>query len=214
MVVRKPALAAVLLTALLGAGACAYFLSATPARSATDPPASQTASYVASYAALQSVATSADQMPSAAGLSDVTEARLVSVSTDPSPAWLATTSSGQLCVVVGASGGSGCVAESALASGTQLLIVGESVGATPSEPLTQAQIQAENEAGPPPPQVIAGVAPNGVSTVSVTYSNGTSTTAPVKDNGFEISPGGRSPVAFSWTDAAGTQHSQTSGGAS
>lgn len=49
-------------------------------------------------------------------------------------------------------------------------------------------------------QVVAGLAPNGVSTVTIRFQDGTSTNVPVTNNGFTYTANSSNPISgFSWT---------------
>lgn len=64
---------------------------------------------------------------------------------------------------------------------------------------------------PSGPLVLVGLAPNGVTSVSITYTDGTSDIAPVVDNGFHALSDGRRPAAFAWTTVDGKTHVQNLG---
>lgn len=61
--------------------------------------------------------------------------------------------------------------------------------------------------------LLVGLAPDGVSAISITYSDETTETAPVVDNGFHAASAGRQPVSYRWTSADGKTHVKQMGGA-
>jgi hypothetical protein len=74
---------------------------------------------------------------------------------------------------------------SVLRAPDQLLVLGASSG---------------SESVGPAPQVLAGLAPNGAATVAIDFSDGSSVTVPVINNGFLLNPpAGRMPTAFRWS---------------
>ncbi len=66
---------------------------------------------------------------------------------------------------------------------------------------------------PSGPLVLVGLAPNGVTSVLITYSDGTSDIARVLDNGFHALSDGRRPAAFTWMTVDGKTHVQNLGNA-
>lgn len=110
----------------------------------------------------------------------------------------------QVCVTISgtgaaASGPAACTSEATLSKPGQLLVLGP--GSLPvSGPPTPA-------VGPRVPQLLVGLAPNGVSTVTVDSVDGNTATVPVVDNGFEISTDGVALGELKWSES-GTAYSE------
>jgi hypothetical protein len=109
----------------------------------------------------------------------------------------------ELCITVGASAG---VASGGPAACNQLAILSQ-----PKELLVMAAGSgggASKSGDPPPPsQVVAGLAPNGVSSVTINFTNGTSAVVPVANNGFVLNTDGRTPGTYKWV-ADGSQNTE------
>jgi hypothetical protein len=120
---------------------------------------------------------------------------------DPEIAQWATLNGKQACVVVdgsapGAEGGpTACGDIEAATNASELLTIAASATDEPNQRPGQAQI-------------IAGLAPDGVDTVTITLANATEHTVAVVDNGFHLITGGNDPVSLEWTDASGAKHIQ------
>jgi hypothetical protein len=119
----------------------------------------------------------------------------------PEIAQWATLSGKQACVVVdgsapGAEGGpTACGDIEAATNASELLTIAASATNEPNQRPGQAQI-------------IAGLAPDGVNTVTITLANATEHTVAVVDNGFHLLTGGNDPVSLEWTDTSGAKHMQ------
>lgn len=111
-----------------------------------------------------------------------------------------------LCVVVSgsATGGKGtyraCNNGGSLEASHQILATG-------------AYSRPPGNATPPTPgavSLVAGLAPDGVGAVTVTFTDGSSGRALVVDNGFHLMTGGKLKVvkSLSWTDAAGNSYTE------
>lgn len=106
--------------------------------------------------------------------------RRIAGSTQPFSVWGVLNGS-RLCVTVHArsgpatSGPAACNSVSQLSKPGQLLVLGAGTG----DSMT--------------PQILAALVPDGVSSVTVSYTNGRKTVSPVKNNGFAIETGGLMP---------------------
>jgi len=114
--------------------------------------------------------------------------------------WL-TLNGNEACVVIegkdGAEGApSACADMEQPGSADELLMLGASSGAAGSGAARGA------------PSVLAGIAPNGVSAVTVTYVDGDAVSLAVADNAFHTFTRGRAPAILTWTTAGGARHSQ------
>jgi hypothetical protein len=79
--------------------------------------------------------------------------------------------------------------------------------------LVQSSLVGGTSSTPPKPglaNVISGLAPNGVTSVTITFSDGTSLQAPVVENGFSYQIVGEPKAVsdVSWTTATGQHYSQ------
>jgi hypothetical protein len=149
------------------------------------------AAYVASFTALQRPATSQDDLPSDPGNGTITTARRFADA--PYGAWIALEGDSQICVIVALAGTlpSACDSPASLAQSNQLLITSAGAGYDPPS--------AGNTGARPPDQVLAGIAPDGVAAVTIEFSDGSSRTVAVHDNGFETALGSPNPVGFRWS---------------
>lgn len=111
-------------------------------------------------------------------------------------AWAVSTGD-QMCITLSASSGVGeggpaaCNSVSELSAPNQLLVLGASSGSSTSSASQVPQVQA--------PQVLVGLVPDGASSVEVDFTDGSSTVAPVSNNGFLLNLDGRTPDAFKWS---------------
>lgn len=124
-------------------------------------------------------------------------ARQIGASSGPVSAWAVVTGE-QICVTVNASTGAAaggpaaCNTPSELAQPNQLLA-------------TDAASSGSND------QVIAGLVPDGVTTVTISFQGGSSVPVAVSNNGFTYStPSGRALRGFSWT-ASGMAYAEKTG---
>lgn len=79
--------------------------------------------------------------------------------------------------------------------------------------IVQASLVGNTSSTAPTPglaNVVAGLAPNGVSSVTIAFSDGTSVEAPVVENGFSYQIVGEPKMVsdVSWTTAAGQHYSE------
>lgn len=94
--------------------------------------------------------------------------------------------------------------------GNELLVLG--LGGAPAvvPSLTGQSSESIGEATRPgPPRLLVGLAPDGVSQVSIAFAGGHLQTVNTGDNGFHVYIGGSAPTALTWTTADGVRHSQT-----
>lgn len=114
---------------------------------------------------------------------------------------------GKVCVTVqgAATGATGqgtyraCNSESRLEASNQLVAT-SSYSSPPGSPAPTPGVSS----------LVAGLAPDGVSAVTVTFDDGSTRTAPVVDNGFHLTISGapKSVKSFSWVDASGNAHTE------
>jgi len=109
--------------------------------------------------------------------------------------WGSVTSRDEVCVQV-AGGASACAPPEAF--GEAPLVVGGSSGPGVSSAPATLSPKGESE--------LAGIARNGIATVSVKYADGTAETASVVNNGFSFAPAGRQARQFEWKTTAGVTH--------
>jgi hypothetical protein len=158
------------------------------------------ATLLSEYSVLGGPAASSDALPRNAGVS-AADARAVSTGESTLKEW-ATATGDELCAVVGGStllaegAPSTCNSAAHLRDNHELLVLG--AGAS-----NAAEAGTATE-----PEVIAGLAPNGVTSVTIELANGTSQTVPVVDNGFHLMNPGARPQRFSWKSASGVNYNQ------
>jgi hypothetical protein len=189
--------------------------SAVPQEGPQQASDAATSAYLQSYGVLERAPSAQDSLPGDPGDGVVTASRLVSGSTDAVPEWIATTSSGQLCEITsdqafGSSAlPSACVSAAVLAADGELLVGGAAAypnglpGAASQAGDGKAALEANT-----PPEVVAGVAPDGIASVTVDFADGSKETATVHDNGFEVVAHGGMPSGFTWASADGQHHTQ------
>jgi hypothetical protein len=158
------------------------------------------------FAALQRAPTAADALPTNATIAG--PARRVDVSGEPQ--WLLVKGN-EVCVLLQGSpssltsgGPNSCIETEKLKADGGVLVF-EFGSYPPTLPLT---------ATPPPPrapQIIAGVAEDGITSVTITFVNGAVVNAPVVDNGFQVATAERMPAEYRWTSADGAAHSEKGG---
>ena len=175
---------------LAAAGVTAAFLllSSVGARSATEPTPPSEQAVISRVAVFRRAAEPADAIPGLTSLTGMT--RSIGSSSSGHEIW-ASLSTAQLCVQVGEDGTSACIAPERFVRGPLIVGAGRS---GPNTPLS---------ATPPPPQELAGVAPDGIASVTIVFGNGTSETASVVDNGFYISAADRAVKQVDWTTTSG-----------
>lgn len=183
--------------AIVVAAALTYAIGGGQARSAQQAPTAAEESAITHVAAFEQAASSEDSVPGETVLSGRMRRigshgarRRVWGSIDPT----------QDCVQVGEEGASACAAPERLEH--EPLIVGAS--RTTSVPLSVDQ-------PPPAPEEWAGLAENGVQAVEVTYSDGSTETIPVVDNGFYFDSGSREVASFAWITSNGAVHNYAEG---
>jgi hypothetical protein len=154
------------------------------------------------YSVLTRAETSADALPASAGLI-VQVQRSIQTGDGSLRQWI-TLDGNQICVVV--SGGplvagnapSACNSIDTLEADHEILFLGASSG------YVSGGASADRRSS----SVLAGIAPNDVGTVTVTYADGSTQTANVLDNGFHFETGGQNPQSISWTTPAGAMHEE------
>ena len=153
------------------------------------------------YGVFGHAATSGDAPPANSPIQG-SVARRVGSSGAALPEW-ALVSGSQLCMDGGADGAFACVDLSNLPA-DQIFVMGEGSGPSVAP-------------GSPPPsslpvaQELFGIAPDGVKSVTVDFSNGTSEQAPVVNSGFQMATDGRTRSSYNWTTADGVSHVQNLG---
>ncbi len=193
---RRNLLIALGLSAVAIAAGCVIVLS-EPAHSSVPAPSPNV---LAHYSVFGSTQTAADSLPSdapwSASLSRRQSTRYAGIGQ-----W-ATVDGDTLCAVSATTATSAfgpgrvCDEASTLERDDQLLIGGSASGS-----------------GSQTPGVVTflyGLAPDGVSSVDVTFTDGTSQTVPVAENGFQLDLEGKGKVLahVTWRDASGQTHSQ------
>ena len=183
--------------ALLACAVVLALIASDQSGSATGQPS---ATLLSEYSVLSAPAAPTDALPTNAGVS-AADARSVSTG-DPTFKEWATATGDELCAVVGgatlvATGApSTCNSAARLRGSHELLVFGAGASA------------AGGTSTSPGPEVIAGLAPNGVTSVTIELANGTSQTVPVVDNGFHLMNPGARPQGFTWKSASGVNYIQ------
>lgn len=213
MVSYRPRLVPVVLLAAVCAVTAFLFLAHSgSARSVAHPttkaPGSQKAAQpspaavnaLSQFGVFSHAAGPADVPPSQAGYAGGISRRIAST-TGSVDAWAVLTGD-QLCITVNASsgpaqgGGAACASAQALAAvgQRQFMVLGAGAGPSGSPP------QAD--------QLVVGLVPDGVSAVTVAFTDGSSTTASVINNGFELNTNGRMPSTYTWSSSDGATHTE------
>lgn len=96
-----------------------------------------------------------------------------------------------MCVTLGASSGVGSGGPAACNSVSELRLPNQLRVLTASSGTSASTSQAF--------QVVAGIVPNGASSVEVDFSDGSSAIAPVTNNGFLLTTNGRTPGTYKWS---------------
>jgi hypothetical protein len=159
----------------------------------------------AQFAIFSRPATQADALPRDSGvLAQVT--RRVSTA-DPFLGQWVTLSGTQACVVIegtepGAEGApSACADLSQPHNVGELLLLGAASG------------RAGSGAARGAPSILAGLAPDDIHNITVSYSDGKAISVAVLDNGFHVLTQGQEPISLTWTNTAGVHHVQNLKGA-
>jgi hypothetical protein len=156
------------------------------------------ATAIANFAVFGKPAAAADALPARSAYAGGT-ARRIAGDSQTFSSW-GVLSGGQVCVTVDASSGAAaggpaaCNSVADLIQPGQLLVLGAGTG--------------DNQI----PQLLVGLVPNGVQSVTVVFKDGSKVNAPVIDNGFALATGGRTPAHYSWTTAAGATETEPAGG--
>lgn len=186
---------------LIGAVAVTIALAQSGHSSAAGP-AAPSSQVLSQFSVWNSASSAADTLPADAGPEPATASLTRSIATGSSDLsqW-ATLNGTQGCVVIegtapGAQGApSACANLETATAANELLTI--AAGAS-NQPYARRL----------PETIVAGLAPNGVDSVTITLANGASHTVPVADNGFHLLTGGSDPVAYEWTSANGAKHVQ------
>lgn len=197
---------AVALSACLVAG---LWLGLSPVHSQPSQPLSPTA---AGYSILSRAALASDTPPT-----DLNEGAYTSreqQTGDPSLRQWITAEGETLCVQINAQeAGSdaeprACNTVANLQSSQELLVL-EVGGALPTPPSLDGEggESVNKSASHLPPSLLAGLAPDGVSEVSVTFADGHVQTIKTADNGFHLYTDNNTPTKLTWT-ASGVPHTQ------
>jgi hypothetical protein len=161
------------------------------------PSAAQVQTAAAQFAVFGQAATAGDALPTQSAYSAGVPRR-IGPSSSSVAVWGVVTA-GQICVTVNATTGPAAGGPAACNTPAEL--------AEPNQLL--ATIASSSGSGS---QVIAGIAPNGVSGVTINFSDGSSVIAPVKRNGFlYIAPASVTFSGFAWTNAGGTTATEQRG---
>ena len=162
--------------------------SASSAPILTAPTSPEVQSAAQTFGVFRQVASPADALPAASAYKVGTARRIATSSSGGPSAWAVLTGE-QICVTVDASGGpaqggpAACNTVGELSQPHQLLTLDASSGAS----------------GSGSPQIIAGLVPDGIKTVTIDFKDGSSTVAPVNNNGFTyITTNGEDPSGFEW----------------
>jgi hypothetical protein len=191
----------VLSLAVAAAAVAVVLLQGTHSDSAAAGPAVPSQQVLGQFAIFTSSSSAVDKLPSEAGPTPAAASVVRSIATNSSAIsqW-ATLNGKEACVVIdgtdGAQGApSSCADLEAPADESELLTIAASSSDVPNTRAGAATI-------------VAGLAPNGVSAVTINLANGTAHTAPVVDNGFHLLTGGSEPTGYVWTTGAGVKHVQ------
>jgi hypothetical protein len=180
------------LAAILGAGALVYLLALGGGTAHSALPAAEQAT-IGRIAAFQRAAGPADSPPN----DETTVSGLVRRIGEPiagHEVWGSVTPADEVCVQL-AEGASACTQPEQF-EGRPLIVGAGSFGPGAPTPTPDAP--------PPGPDELAGIAPDGVANITVSYANNTSETAPVVDNGFYFDAAGRRVKQFTWTTTDGS----------
>lgn len=172
---------------LLAAGIAALLvvtLGAQRARATAQPTAASV------FAVFGNSATSADALPVSSAYAQY-QSRLIGPADGAISAFGVNEGDDQVCVTLSASSGVGAGGPAACNSVSEL--------SQPNELLVLAASSGTTSTTNPPPQVLAGLVPNGATSVEIDFTDGSSVTAPVTNNGFLLSTDGRTPSAFKWS---------------
>lgn len=178
------------LAAVLGAGALIYLLALGGGTAHSALPAAEQAT-IAKVAAFQRAAGPGDSPPG----EETTVTGVVRRIGQPIPGhevWGSVTPSDEVCVQL-AEGASACTQPEQFGGAPLVVGGGEAAAGNPSL-----------RTPPPGPAELAGIAPDGVATVTVYYAEGTSEAASVVDNGFYFKAAGRRVKQFKWTTTDGS----------
>jgi hypothetical protein len=197
---------AVALTAAIVAG---LWVGLTPVHSQTSQPLAPTAG----YSVFNRLAAANDTPPT-----DLNEGSYISreIQTGvPSLRQWVTAEGETLCVQINVqeSGSDSepraCDTTANLDSSHQLLVLGVGGGSpSPASLSGDSKEAVSSSSAPTPPTLLAGLAPDAVTQVSVTFADGKVQTIPTQDNGFHVYTDGKMPTNLTWTTAGNVQHSQ------
>jgi hypothetical protein len=105
-----------------------------------------------------------------------------------------------------------CVAEADLGGGSEACAPAASIAAGSNSLLYSATAEGTASTDVGAVDLIVGLAPDGASGLTFQFSDGTSATVPIVDNGFQLSTPGLVKIAsVSWQDASGASHVETLG---
>lgn len=181
--VRRVSLFLLLVAAALGALLVVTLGSQRARASGTATPASL-------FAVFGRSATSADALPSSSAYAPY-QSRRIGPMDGTISVFGVDEGGGQVCVTLSASSGVGaggpaaCNSISELSQPNQLLVLAASSGTVATTD--------------PTPAVVAGLVPDGASSVEVDFTDGSSAIAPVVNNGFVLTTDGRTPSGFKWS---------------
>ena len=176
--------------------ACAVVLMHSTARS--DTPTTP-AAVLEQFSVFSRPTAAADALPPAVGIT-ATASRRISTATESLNEWIATKAD-QLCLVAnGAALGEPELSTASFACGppdadysSELLVMDAS-----AHPISRG-------VHPTGPEILVGLAPDGASSVTITYTDHSAETVSAIDNGWQATPAGRKPAELSWTTGA-TSH--------
>ncbi len=186
-----------LMVALAVVGGVSYLaikLASTTNTPAKDP----IAAYLRSFSVLRQPVNSRDTLPADPGAGKLTAIRLVSGTKTLTPQWLAITATKQLCVIISMRPWglntlpSGCVPVATVAKDHQLLVYG-------------VQDTADPGSISPDVMIVGGLAPDGISSVTIEFQHGQARTVGVVNNAFQFQTHSM-PVQFIWTSGDGVKH--------
>jgi hypothetical protein len=191
-----------LIAGLLMAAAAVAIILAESGHSSAAGPATPVSQVLSQFSVFDGASSAADALPADAGPEPAAAPLTRSIATGSADLsqW-ATLNGNQGCVVIE---GTAPGAQGTPASCTDL----ESATAANELLTIAAASSTQPYARKLPETIVAGLAPNGVNSVSITLANGASHTVPVVDNGFHLLTGGSDPVAYEWASADGAKHVQ------
>lgn len=183
---------------LVGCALAAVILTESTSKTQAASPAAPSQAVAKQFGVFARPSSASDVLPADVGPTPATATVVRSIATGtPSLSEWATLAGNRTCVVI---------------NGTAPGAVGAPAACAELEPPHEEgellSIVA-GETGYKKPTILAGIAPDGVTSVTVTLADGTTHAVPVVENGFHLATGGSEPTVYEWTSGAGVKHKQT-----